>query len=234
MQSSEGFLLRKFQYREADYILSIFTRDIGKIRGIARNAKRSTKRFGGRLEPFIKFIVDFSTNSRGMHSIEDVTMIKPYSKIVDDFELFLWGNVIIELTDVITPIEESNVSMFGLLDNTLSRLEKGVNTLPVILKFILKALSLSGYKPNITNCVKCGNQVKNSTVFNIKGGGVLCSRCSGSIGGAKISLEVLNDEEFMQIHLSKVLEHIKIFIRFAEYHTEKELKSAKFIEDIKI
>ena len=142
--------------------------------------------------------------------------------------------MIIELTDVITPIEESNVSMFGLLDNTLYRLEKGVNTLPVILNFILKALSLSGYKPNITNCVKCGNQVKNSTVFNIKGGGVLCSRCSGSIGGAKISLEVLNDEEFMQIHLSKVLDYIKIFIRFAEYHTEKELKSAKFIEDIKI
>ena len=64
MDSTEALLLRKTPYRDSDYILSLFTKKLGKINGIARNAKNSMKRFGARLEPFVHISVNLKETGR--------------------------------------------------------------------------------------------------------------------------------------------------------------------------
>src|SRR5919197_3151584 len=96
MKSSEAFLLRKIQYGEADYIISLFTKDFGNIKGLAKNAKKSRKRFGGRLEPFVHFNVRFHEKPGGIKFIEDSHVIRVFSSLMEDVELFTWGSFILD------------------------------------------------------------------------------------------------------------------------------------------
>src|ERR1700751_1635022 len=164
MKISEAFLIRKIQYGEADYILTLFTKDFGKIRGLAKNAKKSRKRFGGRLEPFVHLRVRFrerpGSSTRlttgGMKFIEDSETTQVFLSLMEDIGLFTWGSFILENVDILLPEEEPNERMFELLIETLSDLDSKKNPLTIILRFHTLALSLSGYEPNFDVWTKCG------------------------------------------------------------------------------
>ena len=235
MNSSEALLLRKKPYGEADYIIQLFTKDFGKISGIAKHAKKSRKRFGGRLEPFIHIRARFKDKSGGLRFIEDVETIRPYHQFIEDLELFLWGSYILEITDALVPEESPNEELFNFLVGTLSELNENKAKMPLVLNYQFKALSLSGYQPNLETCARCGNKTSGEPGFSIKEGGVICTGCLGSKKSAHhVSLELLNDINLMEIHLLKVLEHIKLFTKFIEHHTEKDLNSSKFIEELQL
>ncbi|MEM7008036.1 MAG: DNA repair protein RecO [Thermodesulfobacteriota bacterium] len=235
MDSSEALLLRKIPYRDSDYILSLFTKDLGKISGIARGAKNSMKRFGARLEPFVHFNLTFKDTGKDFKIIQDTETIEVFSRFIEDIELFSFGNLILETTDALTPRELSNPEMFELLIEALSRMNSKENPLIVVVHFQLQALSISGYEPNLNSCAKCEKVIDGDSYFSIKGGGAVCFDCGGEKKkGFIFSRDFLIDEELMNANLEKVLKYIKLFIKFTEHHTEKELKSAKFIEELKL
>src|SRR5713101_2759473 len=160
MKISEAFLIRKTEYGEADYVLTLITKDFGKIRGLAKNAKKSRKRFGGRLEPFVHLRARFRERPGGMKFIEDSETIEVFSSLMEDIGLFTWGSFILENVDVLLPEEEPNERMFELLVQTLSDLDSKKSPLTVAIKFQISALSLSGYKPNFDACAKCGDPIE--------------------------------------------------------------------------
>lgn len=125
MQLSESFILKKNIYGEADYILSIFTRDYGKITGFARNAKKSSKRFGGRLEPFIHLRISFRNRSGSMNFVEDCETISVFSSFMQNVDLFALGSFIMENIEILVPKEEPNEKTFSLLVDTFSSLDSG-------------------------------------------------------------------------------------------------------------
>ncbi len=233
MNSSEAFLIRKTLYGDADYILTLFTRDFGKISGLAKHAKRSRKRFGGRLEPFVQFRVRFRDKSRDINFIEDTETIHVFHRFIENIELFLWGNFMLELIDILLPKESPNEELFDLLVGAFTELEEGRSILPAVLDFQLRALSLTGYEPNLDICAECAGQVEGESQFSVRKGGVVCGNCrDGARNGLMVSREFLLDKKMMEIQLAKVLQYIKLFTEFTEYHTEKELKSSKFIEEL--
>lgn len=228
-------MIRKTLHGDADYILTLFTRDFGKIKGFAKNAKRSKKRFGGRLEPFVHFRVRFRDKSRGMRFVEDAETVRVFHNLMENIELFLWGSFILETVDSLLPEESPVEELFELLIETLSELDSGKSILPVVLSFQLKALTLSGYEPNLGICAECGKQIEGEALFSVSKGGVICRDCAGGAqNGFRVSRQFLSDRAIMEIHLGKVLRYIKLFTKFTEFHTEKELKSSKFIEELKI
>lgn len=233
MQTSEAFLLRKIEYGEADYIISLFTRDFGKIKGLAKNAKKSRKRFGGRLEPFVYFRVRFREKQTGLKFIEDCETIRVFSIFREYIELFTWGSFILENIDVLLPEEEPNDKIFELLVETLSSLDSNKSPIPVILKFQLSLLSLSGYKPNFDTCAECGKVVEEDGFFSIKKGGVFCDNCSkDKSNGFFMSKNFLLNADSTEDNLESVFNRIKLLSKFTEYHTGKEFKSSKFLEEI--
>lgn len=233
MNSSEAFLLRKTLYGDGDYILTLFTRDFGKISGLAKHAKRSRKRFGGRLEPFVHFRVRFRDKSRDMNFIEDAETIRVFHHFIENIELFLWGSFMLELIDILLPKESPNEELFDRLAGAFTELDEGKSILPVVLDFQLQALSLAGYEPNLETCAECAEPTEGESRFSIGKGGVVCGSCGGGAqNGLLVSREFLLDKKLMEIHLAKVLQYIKLFTEFTEYHTEKELKSSKFIEEL--
>jgi DNA repair protein RecO (recombination protein O) len=235
MKSSEALLLRKRPQGDADYILTLFTRDFGKISGLAKNAKMSSKRFGGRLEPFVLFRARFREKPGGIKFIEDTETVEVFHRLMKDIELFMLGSFITESAEILLPKDSPNEDMFELIVDTLRELNAGKSPLPAVLVFQLGALSHSGYAPSLNVCTGCGRQLGGKARFSVSKGGTVCSECAeGAQNGVIISGEFLSDRESMEIHLGKVLKYIKLFSRFTEYHTEKKLNSAKFIEELKI
>jgi len=235
MDSTEALLLRKTPYRDADYILSLFTKDLGKISGIARNAKNSMKRFGARLEPFVHFRVNFKETGREFKLIQDTETIQVFPGFIEDIELFTLGSLLLETTDTLIPRESPNEEMFELLIEALDTMNSKKSPLPIVLQFQLQALSMSGYEPNLYTCAKCGEPIEGDSYFSINGGGAVCFKCAGDKKkGLIFSKDFLFDPILMESNLEKVLKYIKLFIKFTERHTEKELKSGKFIEELKL
>lgn len=234
MSNTEALLLRKMPYRDADLILLLFTKDLGKVSGLARSAKNSMKRFGGRLEPFVHLRVRFKEGKGGMKLVDDVETVQAYRAFMEDLDLFAWGSYLLEYTDAILAQETPNQELFELLKNTLSELDSKKSILPLVLGFQLDALSLSGYEPSLASCVDCGADISGESYFSVKRGGAVCRNCSTQKNSSLISRQFLEDRDSMDIYLSQVLKYIKLFTRFTEYHTEKELKSGKFIEELTV
>ena len=234
MVMTEALLLRKIPHGEADYILSLFTRDLGKVSGLAKNAKKSMKRFGGRLEPFVHTRVRLKDRTGGLKFIEDAETVRVFHTLMEDIELFTWGSYLLEYTDIVLPRETPNGELFDLLIRTLGELDSKKCVLPLVLGFQLDALSLSGYEPNLKSCVDCNKAIAGESFFSVKRGGAVCGDCSTVKQNSLISREFLEDRDSMDIYPGKVLKYIKLFTKFTEYHTEKELKSAKLIEELTI
>jgi len=227
--------LRKRPYGDADYVLTLFTREYGKISAFAKNAKTSRKRFGGRLEPFILFRVRFRERPGDMKFVEDLETIEVFRRLMEDIELFMWGSFLIESVEILLPKESPSEEMFNLLVNTLREMDSGKSAMPLVLGFQLGALALSGYGPSLDACAECGGETGKGARFSIKKGGAVCVECAGGIqNGTAYSGDFLKDRECMEIELGKVLRYIKLFSKFTEYHTEKKLNSSRFIEELKI
>lgn len=241
MKVSEAFLLHKIEYGEADYILSLFTKDFGKISGLAKHAKRSRKRFGGRLEPFVHLRVRFREKPGGIKFVEDSETIQVFSTIMQDIDLFMCGSFILENVGILLPEEDPNEKMFSLLVETLSALDSKKSPSSVILKFQLSALSLSGYEPNFDACVECKNLIEQEGFFSIQKGGILCDKCGDNkLNGFRMSKDFIltqriwmkGDRNFLNHELEKPLEYIKLLVKFTQYRTGKEIKSSKFLEEL--
>lgn len=234
MPEDSALILRKMPFREADFIISLFTQSSGKISGLARNAKSSMKRFGGRLEPFVELNVSLKEGKGGMMIVEDVESKQAFGSFMENIDLFTWGSFLLEFTDALLPQETPNEELYALLVDTLSALDSGKSAMPLVLGFQLDALSISGYGPSLEACVDCGDDVVGDSYFSITRGGAVCANCTQKKNSSLLSKEFLQDRESMDIYLSEVLKYIKLFTKFTEYHTERELKSGKFIEELTI
>lgn len=235
MKSSEAFLLRKRPYGDADYVLTLFTREYGKISAFAKNAKTSRKRFGGRLEPFVLFRVRFRERPGDMKFVEDLETIEVFRRLMEDVELFMWGSFLSESVEILLPRESPNEDLFNLFTDTLRGMDSGRSAMPLVLGFQLGALSLSGYGPSLDACAECGRETGKGARFSIRKGGAVCAACAGGVqNGTSYSGDFLKDRDSMEIELGKVLTYIKLFSKFTEYHTEKKLNSSRFIEELKI
>lgn len=233
METSEAFVLRKSSYSEADYILSLLTRDFGKITGIAKHAKKSKKRFGGRLEPFIKIRIRFHMRKGKMNFIEDTETVKVYGDIMKNIDYFFWSSFILEYIDILLPEHERNKRMFELLDKTLTELNSHKSLLPSIIKFQIKALGISGYMPNLEICTSCGNKIKSDCYLSIKRGDATCNHCEGdSTDKFMISSTVLNNPCNYIDDTETLIGHVKLLTRFTEYHTGKKFKSFDLVREL--
>ncbi|MBI4228659.1 MAG: DNA repair protein RecO, partial [Deltaproteobacteria bacterium] len=230
---SESFILKKTIYGEADFILTIFTKDYGKITGFAKNAKRSSKRFGGRLEPFMHLRISFRERSGRMNFVEDCETIRVFYSFMQNVDLFALGSFIMENIEILVPKEEPNERTFSLLVDTLSCLDSKRPALPELLRFQLSVLQLSGLMPSLNSCAGCGQVYENGAVFSIKKGGVICSKCNLSkTNGIVISRDFLLDSQLIDKDHGMVFKYINLLRKFTEYHTGREFKSFKLVEEL--
>jgi len=176
-----GFVLRTLDYGESDRIVSFYTEDHGKLRGIAKGARRSRKRFANALDIFSCSTILFSSGARdGLAFIEGCDVSKHYPGIRGDLEKSLMASYIIELVDLFTVDGKSNPSVFALLRDFLDLFEVNATTEALLRFFEFRLLKISGYEPFLERCMVCHGSIDHIArpTFRPADGGIRCDLCA--------------------------------------------------------
>jgi len=247
--STDAVVIRCLDYGESDKILTFFTRDFGKIKAIAKGARRSKRRFQNALDLFSHLrLIFFDREGMGLVRAEGCDIIHSFPKIREDLQKIFYGNYLLELVNEMAGEREANRGAFDLLLSFLSALDETEAKEEGLRVFEIRMLSLFGYQPNMRECDLCKMDWKSlqevSVFFSIGKGALVCERCSQgrgnliplSLGTARL-IERVSQMELSKIHrlrfTSQALsESRELLPRFITYQLGKELKSLKAVHSL--
>jgi DNA repair protein RecO (recombination protein O) len=165
LKESEAVVLRSYPLREADLLVTFFTRAEGKVRGVARSAKKSKRRFGGALEPLTCVKLYYEDRERQeLARIDSCEILEsPLATAVDYPRAVALGHVA-ELLDELLPDREVNDAIFRLTVSVLRSLRAGAIWMPLTY-FELWLTRLVGFLPEFGECVVCGATLNGSRAY---------------------------------------------------------------------
>jgi len=153
----QGIVLRSHKLGEADKIVTIMTQGSGKVRAVAKGIRKTTSRFGARLEPFTHVSLMLYHGRGALDTVTQAEIIAPHAAIRDDLALFAAGETMLEAVDKVAEEHEKNVKLVLLLLAGLRALDTEPAAPDAVAEsFLLKLLSLSGFHPSLTACAVCG------------------------------------------------------------------------------
>ena len=191
----EALVLRTHKLGEADRIITLLSRRRGKIRAVAKGVRRTSSKFGARLEPFSHVDLQFA-EGRSLDVVTQVESLDAFGPaLTADYPAYTAGQVMLETADRLVVEEgEPALQQYQLLVGALRVLNRGTSDGPrpatmVLDSYLLRALAVAGYAPSFHDCARCG-LVGPHTAFSPVVGGVVCERCRPA-GAARPSAETL-------------------------------------------
>ena len=186
---TEAIIIGTTNLGEADKVVTFFSLDRGKLRGVARNARKSFRRFGAGLELFTHCRLHlYEREHQELIRIESADIISQHFEIADDLSRLAAGAVILELVREVAPEAERNSQAFLVLAHILHLLNSGADPLFLLRVFEIRFLSLLGFQPRLDKCLSCGCAADRQMVFVGMKGGVLCPDCLVSSGEERVRL----------------------------------------------
>lgn len=181
----EAVVLRTQKLGEADRIVTLLTRERGLVRAAAKGVRRTSSRFGARLEPFM--LVDVQLyEGRSLDTVTQVETVGSYGlPIAEDYTRYTAGTAMAETAERLVGTEgEPALQLYLLLAGGLRSLAAGEHTPGLILDaFLLRALAVSGWAPSFTDCAQCGDAGPHRA-FALAAGGSVCPQCRPSVATA--------------------------------------------------
>jgi len=174
----EAVVLRHSDYGEADRLLTLYTRQLGKTRAIAKGARKIASRKAGHIEPFTHVKLQLA-KGRDMLILTQADTVDAYQALREDLILTSQASYVMELLDRFTYEDETeNPAIFRLLTDTLSRLASKLDPWLVIRYYEMRLLDHLGFRPQLFKCANCGREIKaEEQYFSFSAGGVICPRC---------------------------------------------------------
>ena len=165
---------------EADRIVVLFTRELGRIDAVIKGVRRTKSKWGGRLEPFN--ICDLIVvRGRGtLYTITAAQTVAMYPRLREDREAMAAAAVVCEAAAMLFGEDEPHERAFNLLRNTLKAINDGAEgparQAPLLLGALLKLLGEAGFLPILDNCAACGGSGR-AVAFSAARGGLVCQDC---------------------------------------------------------
>lgn len=154
---TEAVLLRSVDYRDADRILTFFTRERGRLSAIARGARRSRRRFGGSLEPFCVVQLSFSRGRGDLATLKEATVVRAFPGVLKSLGGMREGGAALDLVRRITREEDVEPRLFDAVVELFEALgDPEREPEPTRLTFGIRALSLVGMAPELEVCALSG------------------------------------------------------------------------------
>ncbi len=242
---TEVVVLRHTNWGEADRLLVVYSREAGKLRAIAKGARKVRSRKAGHLEPFTRVKLMLA-RGRDLWIVTQAETVDAYLALRDDLVLTAYAAYVIELLDRFTYEEGENRPLYHLLSDTLER----INTLPdafsAVRYYEIRLLDLLGFRPNLMNCVRCEAEIKpEDQYFDAGQGGVLCPRCGASAQTARpISVQALKFLRHFQRSTFREANRVSIspgiqremealMNYYLTYWLERKLNSPAFLNEVR-
>jgi DNA repair protein RecO (recombination protein O) len=174
---TEAIVLRRSDFGEADRLLTLYTWEKGKVRAIAKGARKPQSRKTGHVELFMRTRFLIATG-RDLDIITQAELVEAYTGLRADLVRTTYAAYGVELFDRFTAEEDKNHTLYDLLAQTLARLSAEEDILLVARYYELRLLALSGYRPQLFNCVRCADPIEEQDqFFSAELGGLLCPDC---------------------------------------------------------
>jgi DNA repair protein RecO (recombination protein O) len=174
----EAVVLRAQKLGEADRIITLLTRNHGRVRCVARGVRKTTSRIGARLEPFSHVDVQLY-EGRSLDTVSQVESIQSHGGAISgDYAAYTAGTVMLETAERLTPEErEPAMQQYVLLVSGLRSLSSREHEPTLILdSYLLRSLSVAGWSPSFDVCARCGAAGPHRA-FSIQAGGMVCAEC---------------------------------------------------------
>jgi DNA repair protein RecO (recombination protein O) len=242
----EAVVLRHRDHGEADRILTLFSRQRGKLHAIAKGVRKLRSRKAGHLEPFTRVTLQLA-RGRDFLIVTQADTQNAYLPIKDD--LFKTGQAayVVELIDRFLYADESeHPEVFRLLVETLERIAVDTDPWLALRYYEVRLLDLLGFRPHLFECANCGEEIQAvDQFFSPLAGGVLCPKCGHGLPGAwPIPVDVLRHfrhfqrSSYAEASRAKpapaVREQLENLLqRYFTYLLERELNSPGFLKQIR-
>ena len=223
---------------EADRILRLFTRELGRVDAVVKGVRKTSSRWGGRLEPFN--VCDLVLHpGRSLYTVTQAQLVDVFLHLRDDREALTAAAVVCEAAAGLTPLHEPEERMFALLRNTLSELDRGFRgpaaSAPLVLGALLKLLFEAGYQPVLEHCASC-EAGERALGFSAARGGLVCEACLGdalpvtpeAVAALSDALEQPLAELRVADPSSGVAEALRDAHELYAYHTGIRLRALRF------
>lgn len=187
-------MLRTQKLGEADRIITVLTRERGRVRAVGKGVRRTRSKFGSRLEPFTH--VDLQLyEGRSLDVVQQAETIASYGdQVADDYGRYTSGTAMLETAERLTAEEkEPATQQFLLLVGGLRTLAGAGHAPGLVLDaFLLRSLAVAGYAASFVDCARCGREGPHA-YFNVAAGGVVCNACrpAGSATPGRATLDLL-------------------------------------------
>jgi DNA repair protein RecO (recombination protein O) len=184
----EGIVLRTIKLGEADRIVTIMMQGHGKVRAVAKGVRKTSSKFGARLEPTSRVALQ-CYKGRELDIVTQAETLDSNRALREEYALLTRSIPMLEAVDQVAQEREPNPALYRMLTGALHALVVTGNPL-VTPAFFWKLLSLEGFHPMLDLCARCGADDGPFTAFDLEEGGVLCATC-GRFTGRRIEPDTL-------------------------------------------
>ena len=232
-------MLRTQKLGEADRIVTLLTRQHGRVRGVARGVRKTTSRIGARLEPFTHVDVQLY-EGRSLDTVSQVEAIEAHGpQLSVDYARYTAGTAMLETAERLTPEErEPALPQYVLLVAGLRALVAADHDSDLILdSYLLRSLSIAGWSPSFADCARCGLPGPHRA-FSIPAGGMVCAACRppGSAAPSEATVMLLGallSGDWDTADASEARERREasgLIAAFLQWHVERGLRSLPLVE----
>jgi DNA repair protein RecO (recombination protein O) len=232
---------------ESDKIVIFYSKQAGKMAGIAKGAKRSKKRFSNKLEIFSLLDVFYDDRNRsGLVRIAEAELVTPFQSLRENYERYVSAVLACELIYYWSRDNDADKNIFNLLLWVLKRIDTGNSPRMAQIFFQVKLYTLLGYRLHLSGCIKCENVEQSGMpyVFHPGRHGMLCKKCSPSFISKEmvplsmntikllqhaqdLPMEKLSRLRFSDVSIKEALELFKVY---GQYLLQREIVAWNFLE----
>jgi DNA repair protein RecO (recombination protein O) len=251
IHTTDAIILRKQDIRETSLLITFYTRDFGKIKGLIKGARGPKGPLGYQVQVFtLNRIVFYDSKRAGIHTVSQCDLLDFFETIREDILKTSYAYYFVELIDALTEEKDKNEEIFDLLLNSFNLLKSEHSPKRISRVLEIRLLMLSGLMPRLDRCVLCSRQVDFKTApfnkirFSYRSGGIICEDCFEEDNSSRrISpgtalfidhVERTTYEKLARIKVSREVgrELEEIMKKFISYRLDTRLKSLEFLEKI--
>ncbi len=243
---TDAIVLSRFDYGEADRIMTLFTPTYGKLKAIAKGVRRPTSRLGGALEPLAELRVALA-RGRTFDVVTQVEVSHAWLRLRDSLESAATAWYLAELADRSIEERHETEGLYALLRRAYELLDAGMASHRVARWYEMHLADEMGVRPEVDRCVECDRMLEADEQFRWVPplGGVLCSRCPGppaeragmSVDAVKLlkAYQRMDVEALAGLRLPAAVESevetaMRDFLRVA---LERDARSLEFLDEVR-
>ena len=177
---AEAIVIRCIDYSESSVVLSLFTREFGRISALAKGAKRKSSKLTGHIDLFCHsdIVLSMSGRRERLNILADADAIDEFTGTRKNLKSYCSACHAAELVQNMTAQDDPNPELFEQLLVFLRAVERGRDAALSLFMFEARLLVLSGFMPQLSACISCGAPVRKTAAFSTRLGGVVCADCA--------------------------------------------------------